>query len=99
MLFRNERNSEQIKNINEAIENLKTKTTKDFKKFSVDELKEEIKKLNQKTSIDSDKICNKMLKNLPDEFLPTLLGLFNLIVKKSEIPSDWKCSTINLSTN
>jgi hypothetical protein len=92
----NEQDSRQIKNINEAIENLKTQSTKDFKKFSVNELKDEIKKLNQKTSIDSDKICNKMLKNLPDEFLPTLIVLFNLIVKKREIPSDWKCSTIKM---
>ena len=92
----NEQDSRQIKNITEAIENLKTQSTKDFKKFSINELKEEIKKLNQKTSIDSDKICNKMLKNLSDEFLPTLIVLFNLIVRKSEIPSDWKCSTIKM---
>jgi hypothetical protein len=37
-----------------------------------------------------------MIKNLPDQFLPTLLLLFNLIVQQSVIPTEWKCSTIKM---
>ena len=78
------------------INKIKNKKQSTFKHFSKKELIFEMKKLNSKTSIDSDNLSNRILKHMPDDFLKNVLKLFNACVENSQIPLSWKTSTIKM---
>jgi hypothetical protein len=66
-----------------------------FVLFDLNDLDEGIKDIkNGAAGIDG--ISNQMLKHLGYNFNLLLLKLFNLIVQKGEVPSDWKVSKIKM---
>jgi hypothetical protein len=68
----------------------------EFRKFTLTELEVEIKRLNNKTSHDQQKISNRMLKHLPQSTKLWLLYLFNMCVTSNKLPTEWKRSKITM---
>ena len=58
---------------------------------------EELKKIIHNLKLNSpgyDDIHNSFIKNLPEKYLPKLLGLYNKIFLNGHIPKDWKTALI-----
>jgi hypothetical protein len=64
--------------------------------LQVKELEIQIRKMNNKTSIDEFEISNIMLKNMPYEAKNFLLKIMNECLKEGKIPSKWKSSIIKM---
>ena len=96
----NERYDEHFKEeIETCIKNNKFDSNfmnKSITEFSILELKKEIKKLNNKGSIDQYGVSNKILKNVSEKFIENLLILFNMCLKQSIVPNLWKSSIITM---
>lgn len=75
--------------INNEFSNQNLNESKIDNVFSISELKTEIKRLNNKPSLDQFGISNIMLKNLPKEFALLLLNIFNLTINENKIPESW----------
>jgi hypothetical protein len=71
-------------------------TAKDPIPFTLQELENAIKSLNNKTTLDPQGICNRLLKNLSAEARTRILTLFNLILSSSKLPNAWKESKIHM---
>ena len=69
---------------------------KSIKFFSPKELDEVIKNIIDKKSLDSENICNAMIKNLSEDFKLKLLKLINHCLINNIIPDDWKKATISM---
>jgi hypothetical protein len=66
------------------------------KPFSMEEMKHIIKYLRNNKAPGLDGISSEILKNLDDEFLSHLLGLFNKCLELGHIPKMWKYGAIRL---
>jgi hypothetical protein len=64
--------------------------------FSMKELHNALHNLNNKTSHDSEKISNKLLKQMPVELHEKVLIMFNKCLDSFEVPDSWKTSVINM---
>jgi hypothetical protein len=64
--------------------------------FKMKDLEIIIKKLRNHSAPGQDKIHNLMLKNTTEEFRNLILHLINLTVRMSELPLDWKSSSITM---
>jgi hypothetical protein len=71
-------------------------TERDSIPFSLEELENAIKSLNNKTTLDPQDICNRLLKNLSAGAKTSILALFNLILSSSKLPNAWKESKIHM---
>ena len=69
---------------------------KSIKFFSPKELDEVIKNIIDKKSLDSENICNAMIKNLSEDFKLKLLKLINHCLINNIIPDDRKKATISM---
>lgn len=65
---------------------------KSFPEITLEELKKNIKTLKEDSAPGQDNINNKMLKNLPNQFLKILVAFFNKCLSLSLIPESWKVS-------
>ena len=64
--------------------------------FNLNELNTAIEKLNNKSNLDDNLICNKMLKKLPNNFKILVLSFFNQSINEGIIPDICKLSTITM---
>jgi hypothetical protein len=71
-------------------------TDKDSNPFTLQELENAIKSLNNKSTLDPQGICNRLLKNLSVKPKILILSLFNLILSSSKLHDDWKISKIHM---
>jgi hypothetical protein len=65
-----------------------------IKHVTLNEVKEEIKKLNIKKSPGYDTIDGYVTKSLPTKALILLTNIYNAILRLSHFPSQWKCAEI-----
>lgn len=77
-------NQEQLFNYEES----------DIKLTNETELELIIKKLKNKSSAGFDTITNKLLKQLPHQYITEITRLFNASLKTNHIPDNWKHATI-----
>ena len=63
-------------------------------RFTLEELKANIRDLPGDKATGEDDIHNQFLKNMPDHTFPELLGLINRSWRRGEIPSSWKHSLV-----
>ncbi len=71
-------------------------TVKDSTPFTIHDLENAIKSLNNKSTQDPQGICNRLLKNLSAVAKKLILSLFNQILLSSELPLAWKLSKIHM---
>ena len=65
-----------------------------LKKFTYTEVKESLDELSSTSSPGSVGIETKILKELPEFFIPFMLNFFNECLEKKTIPLDWKSAVI-----
>ena len=63
-------------------------------RFTIEELRNNIKDLPGDKATGADEVHNKFLKNLPDHSMRELLGLINRSWRRGEVPSSWKHSLV-----
>ena len=80
----------------ETISTAKETTSEDGfnSRFSMEELKENIRALPGDKATGDDEVHNIFLKNLPDHSLTELLGLINRSWRRAELPTSWKHSLV-----
>ena len=75
---------------------IKNYNNSQFFEISLIELNEVIKNINNKTSIDSNRISNIMLKNLPENFKVELIKYYNKSINSGKLPYECKQSIITM---
>ena len=64
------------------------------KAFTIDEIIKHIMSLKNNKSPGIDHIINEFIKNFPNELIPVITKLFNIILDSGIIPSDWTTGVI-----
>ena len=62
--------------------------------FTIEEICKHIKKLKNNKTPGIDNILNEFLKNCPDEALPAIVKLFNIILESGKVPLEWSVGII-----
>jgi hypothetical protein len=78
----------------DGIESSYTTIEKNIKPFSAKELDCAINRINNKTSVDSYGISNKILRKVSSIMKDKILKLFNNCLIFSKVPDEWKISTV-----
>ena len=60
------------------------------------DLKQVIKSLKEHTAPGEDRIHNLLIKNIPDDFLETVLNLINESYLHGILPKSWKSSLVTM---
>jgi hypothetical protein len=67
-----------------------------IQKITIQEVKQAIKNINAKNSVDTNNISNKLLKNASTQMQFLLQTLFNRILIENKYPENWKKSMITM---
>lgn len=92
--FDNTFKTETVKQVSDFLQ--KNNTQLDFKLFTIDELNNAIKELNNKVTTGVDNISNLLIKRTPINFRLKLLHLFNQSVSQKKLPVEWKKAIITM---
>ena len=71
-----------------------TKTVFNLKNVMASEVREVLKSLPSKNSTGTDNISYRLLKEAGPGVVGPLTTLFNISLRKKEVPEEWKCATI-----